>query len=86
MSRIVTIVVALGVIEALVLGYTVGFDVAALSILATLVVVGVLSIVIARKSETGAVQPATCVSCGGLISPNAPYCKHCGEPVPRISG
>ena len=23
------------------------------------------------------VAPATCPNCGGLISPNAPYCKHC---------
>ena len=84
MTRIVTIVVVLGLIEAVVLGYTVGFDIAALSILGTLIVVGALSVVIARKSETGAVQPATCASCGGLISPNAPYCKHCGEPIPRI--
>jgi hypothetical protein len=26
-------------------------------------------------------QPATCGECGGVISPNAPVCKHCGEPT-----
>lgn len=26
-------------------------------------------------------RPATCAECGGVISPNAPVCKHCGEPT-----
>ncbi|MEA2452079.1 MAG: hypothetical protein QOG04_789 [Actinomycetota bacterium] len=81
MSRIVTIFVAISIIEAVALGIGFGFDVAALSILATMVALGVLAIVIARKSETDAIGPATCSACGGLMSPNAPYCKHCGEPV-----
>ena len=81
MSRFVTIFVVLSIIEAIVLGVGVGLDVAALAILATLIAVGVLAVVVARKSEGGAVGPATCSACGGLISPNAPYCKHCGEPV-----
>ena len=81
MSRVVTILVAVGIIEAIVLGYAFGLDVAALSILGSLVVVGVLAIVVARKSEAGAVGigPVHCDSCGGLISSNAPYCKHCGH-------
>lgn len=81
MSRIVTLVVVIGLVEAVVLGYNFGFDVAAISILGSLLAVGALSIVVARKSEKGAVGvgPITCESCGGLISPNAPYCKHCGQ-------
>jgi hypothetical protein len=81
-SRVVTILVAVGVIEAVVLGYTFGVDVAALSILGSLLAVGVLAIVVARKSEAGGVVgPVRCDECGGLISPNAPYCKHCGNRV-----
>ena len=85
MSRFVTIFVVLSIIEAIVLGVGVGLDVAALSILATMIALGVLAIVIARKSETDAIGPATCSACGGLMSPNAPYCKHCGEPVTHSS-
>jgi hypothetical protein len=81
MSRLVTIFVVLSLVEAVVLGIGVGFDVAAVAILITLVATGVLAIVIARKSEGDAIGPAVCPSCGGLMSPNAPYCKHCGEPV-----
>lgn len=76
-----TIFVVLSLIEAVVLGVGVGLDVAALSILATLIALGVLAIVIARKSENDTIGPATCPACGGLMSPNAPYCKHCGELV-----
>ena len=80
MSRVVAILVAVGVIEAVVLGYAFGFDVAAISILSSILAVGILAIVVARKSESRAIGigPITCDSCGGLISPNAPYCKHCG--------
>ena len=81
MSRIVKFVVAIGLIEAVVLGYAFGFDVAGLSILGTLVAVGILAVAVARKSEAGDsdVGPVACEACGGLISPNAPYCKHCGH-------
>lgn len=80
-SRIVTIFVVVSLIEAVVLGVGVGFDVPAFAILVSMVGLGVLAIVIARKSEGGAVGPASCSSCGGLMSPNAPYCKHCGQSV-----
>jgi hypothetical protein len=81
MTRIVTIFVVVSLIEAIVLGISVGLDVAAVVILATLIATGVLAIVVARKSERDPIGPATCSACGGLMSPNAPYCKHCGEPV-----
>ncbi|MBW3594814.1 MAG: hypothetical protein KY391_04480, partial [Actinobacteria bacterium] len=44
--------------------------------------VGALTIAVARKSGSGAVTPAECPACNGLISPNAPYCKHCGAEIP----
>lgn len=81
-ARIVTIFVVISIVEAVLLGIGFGFDVAAISILLSMVALGILAIVIARKSQSGdAVGPATCEECGGLISPNAPYCKHCGHPI-----
>ena len=81
MSRFVTIFVVLSIVVAIALGIGAGFDVAALAMLATAIAVGLLAVVVARKSETDAISPATCSACGGLMSPNAPYCKHCGELV-----
>ncbi len=47
-----------------------------------IVVFGLISIKVIRDSGGGsAVQPRRCRNCGGLNSPNAPYCKHCNTPV-----
>lgn len=27
------------------------------------------------------VEPAVCPHCSGVVSPNAPYCKHCNAPL-----
>jgi hypothetical protein len=74
----VTGVVILGVVGALVLGVAAGLDGALVTILVFIALSGALAIAVARKARTGLVAPARCASCGGLISPNAPYCKHCG--------
>lgn len=84
MTRVVTIFVIVVVVNALVLGYMYGFDSTAIAILFALVVVGALAIAVTRGKDKGLTAPATCASCEGLISPNAPYCKHCGAPVHRI--
>ena len=84
MTRAVTIFVIVVVANALVLGYMYGFDSTAIAILCALVVVGGLAIAAARGRDKGITAPATCAACEGLISPNAPYCKHCGATVPRI--
>ena len=81
MTRAVVVFVTVGVVAAAVLGYAVGLDATGLSIFVSLVAVGVLAIAVARKSGAGGAGPARCDSCGGLISPNAPYCKHCGAIV-----
>ena len=78
MTRLVAIFVGSGIVAAAVFGYAVGLDATAISIFVSLVAVGALAIAVARKSDTGGTAPARCDSCGGLISPNAPYCKHCG--------
>jgi hypothetical protein len=75
----VGILVGFGVAGAVLLGLGLGFDSTSLVILGFIVMFGGLAIAIADKANRGSVQPATCPSCGGLISPNSPHCKHCGE-------
>lgn len=70
-----------GVVGAVLLGIGMAFDVTALVILAFIVVVGGVGLGAAVKMRKGTVQPAICPNCGGLVSPNAPYCKHCHEPL-----
>ena len=47
-----------------------------LTFLAALAAVG-----ISMLFRSDRVAPATCANCGGVISPNAPYCKHCKAPI-----
>ena len=84
MTRAITTFVVVVLVNALVFGYMYGFDSTAIAILCALVVVGGLAVAVARGRDKGLTAPATCVSCGGLMSPNAPYCKHCGASIPRI--
>jgi hypothetical protein len=67
-----------GIALAVGLGLAAGLDIAAVVILGTLIAAGVLAVAVARRSESGAIAPASCSECGGLLSPNSPYCKHCG--------
>lgn len=75
------IVLGLGMALALMLAVDAGGDPVTLAILALVLATGALGIAVVRRSGSAAVGPARCFSCGGLISPNAPYCKHCGEPL-----
>ena len=84
MTRAVTILVTVVLANAVFLGYMYGFDSTAIAILLALIAVGALAIAVARGRDKGLTAPAACASCGGLMSPNAPYCKHCGASVPRI--
>lgn len=70
-------VVVLGLTLAVVTGLNYGFDSTAVVYLALMVGVGGLAIAIAGRSEKRAAGPARCPECNGLVSPNAPYCKHC---------
>ena len=78
MSTAVTVIVVLGLALAFALGLARGFDTTAVILLGFLLVFGALSIGVARRARTGAVAPARCANCRGLVSPGAPYCKHCG--------
>lgn len=83
MTAWVTGIVAAGVSLALVVGAGRGFDALSLTILVGIVALGALAIAVARRAGTGIVGPGRCEGCGGLISPNAPVCKHCGAPAAR---
>ena len=79
MNIAVRILVALGILGAVLLGLGLGFDSTSLIILGFIALFGALAVSVADRAKRGTVQPAVCPSCGGLISPNAPHCKHCGE-------
>jgi len=77
-------IVVFGMGLSAVLAFVIGLDATGAVILALLAGTGALAIAVSRKSTLDAVSPAECPSCGGLISPNAPYCKHCrAETSPR---
>ena len=71
-------IVLAGLGLALALGIRQGFDTASVTILLFLGIVGALAVAIANRSSRGTIAPDVCAECGGVISPNAPYCKHCG--------
>jgi hypothetical protein len=75
------VIVFAGVIGAILLGLGMTFDATALFILGLIVVFGAIGIGAAEKIRKHSVAPSTCPACGGLLSPHAPYCKHCGERV-----
>jgi hypothetical protein len=79
-TNAVTALVLVATSLAVVVGLAVGLNLVTAVLLGVIVLLGALSVAVARKSDRGAVGPATCAECGGLISPNAPYCKHCGAP------
>jgi hypothetical protein len=78
MSAVTVAIVLAGLVAVGLTAAAGGVDVIALILIALIVALGTLSVVVARKSRSGAVQPAPCGECGGLNSPTAPYCKHCG--------
>jgi predicted secreted Zn-dependent protease len=79
------VVVAAGLALALLLGLEYGLDPAAVVILVLLAAVGAVAIAVARRSGTS-VSPAHCAECNGVISPHAPFCKHCGARTDRSAG
>ena len=74
-------VIVAGIALAIALGLSRGFDAYAIVILVLIVAVGALAIATLNRWSGGSVQPGRCDECGGLISPNAPYCKHCHAPT-----
>jgi hypothetical protein len=84
-DRVTALVTALvGAGLAVALGATVGggLDRVGAVLLIVTGAVGALGIAAARRASTGAIAPRRCPECEGLLSANAPYCKHCGAPRP----
>ncbi len=81
----VTMLVAIGLALALGLGVSRGFDPVSAVILGFLVLFGALAVAVTRRASHGTAEPGRCARCEGLISPNAPYCKHCGASVEGAS-
>jgi hypothetical protein len=79
-------VIVAGIALAFALGLSRGFDAYAVVIFVFIVAVGALAIATLNRWSGGSVQPGKCDECGGLISPNAPYCKHCNAPVETAAG
>ena len=78
MNTLAVAIVVAGLAIAAALAIAVGLDATGTIILALVFATGVLALAVVRKSREGVVRPAQCAECGGLLSPNAPYCKHCG--------
>ena len=78
MTKYVTAFFVVGLAAMVAGGVAWGFDATAFVLLALAVAVAVVGVAVARKFATGTVEPAQCSSCGGLIAPSSPYCKHCG--------
>lgn len=78
MTRWIALVFIAGI--ALILGGALGsgFDAVTIVILVAALGTAWLGIAVSRRFSSGAVAPAECAECGGLIAPSSPYCKHCG--------
>ena len=83
LQAVVTFVIT-GVVAAILLGIGVGFDPTAYLILALIVLTGLGAVMIARRWKAGLAGPSRCSECGGYISPNAPYCKHCNAVLSEL--
>ena len=77
MNRAVVAIVVVGLAMAVATGFNLGFDSTAVVYLGLMVAVGALAIGVATRAKRGTTGPARCPDCGGLVSPNAPFCKHC---------
>jgi hypothetical protein len=80
MTAAVTGFILVAIVVAAFFGIASGLDPVALILLAAICAFGALSIAITRRMRTGGIGPVSCAECGGAISSNAPYCKHCNAP------
>ncbi|CAN5512858.1 hypothetical protein BH24ACT26_BH24ACT26_14790 [soil metagenome] len=78
MTGPVVVLVTAGLAAVLAVSITGRFDAMALVLLVLIVAIGALGVAVARSSDASRVVPARCPECDGLVSANAPYCKHCG--------
>lgn len=81
MTALVLGLVSLGVALTVGLAVLNGFDTTTVVFLGLIVIFGAMAVAVTRMSSKGSIVPTPCANCGGLISPSAPYCKHCKTPV-----
>ncbi len=72
--------IAVSMVVVAIFGVAGGFDPLALVLLVAIAACGALAIALAHRMRTGRIGPVLCGECGGAISSNAPYCKHCNAP------
>jgi hypothetical protein len=78
MSAAVTALVLVAVAFVVSVGIVAGLDAYAAVILGLILAFGAVALAVARRTRSGVIGPARCPGCDGVVSPNAPYCKHCG--------
>jgi hypothetical protein len=78
LSALAIAIVVAGIALVVSIAFIAGGDVATVLYVAPIVLLGTVVVSVALKTRGGAVRPAECWNCGGLVSPNAPSCKHCG--------
>lgn len=78
MSAAVTVVVLVAIAFAVSVGLVAGLDLYAAVILGLILAFGTLALAIARRTKSGTIGPGRCRACGLVVSPNAPFCIHCG--------
>jgi hypothetical protein len=81
LSLAVVVIVGAGLCAVILAAAAGGVDAMAGILIVLIVALGALAVSVARKARSGTVEPRTCAKCGGLVSPRAPFCKHCGEPL-----
>lgn len=86
MSLAVTLLVGLAIAFVVSVGLVAGLDAYAAVMLGFILAFGWLAVAVARRSRGGAIVPARCRNCGGMMSRNAPYCKHCGARLKQGGG
>jgi hypothetical protein len=77
-SAAVALLVVVGVAMVVGVSLNAGVDLFGALIMASILALGALGVAVARRARGGAVGPRRCPECGGVVSPQAPYCKHCG--------
>ena len=80
MTKYVTAFFVVGIAAIVAGGARWGFDATTVILLALALGIAAMGVAVARRFSSGAVGPAECSQCGGVVAPSSPYCKHCGAP------
>lgn len=81
MNAIALLITGAGVVLAIGIAFNSGGGPVTFVLLGLVLAAAALVVAVVRRQKAGGIGPAVCAECGGVISPNAPYCKHCGAPA-----